>query len=93
MANRGGAVLGNNPTEMRALAAKFDQSATDINNIVSTLTSQLNSTTWMGPDAQRFETDWMSVQAPNLRRAVVALNTGAADLRRNADAQVTTSSQ
>lgn len=91
MVNRGGPVKGGDTESMRALAAKFDNNANEIDRLVQDLTSQLANTQWSGPDAQRFDTDWNSNQVPALKRATGTLRTGASQLRQDASQQDTTS--
>jgi len=78
--------LGQNPDEVRELANLFDTKATDLEGVVSAINSKLGSTTWVGPDRTRFETDtWSTIQnnlntiANTLREAGTAARTNATE--------------
>lgn len=59
--------LGQIPEEVDALAAKFGQKADEIDHIISEITSQLGSTSWVGADRNRFESDWNGQLTSHLR--------------------------
>lgn len=78
--------LGQNPDEVRELANLFDTKATDLEGVVSAINSKLGSTTWVGSDRTRFETDtWSTIQnnlntiANTLREAGTAARTNATE--------------
>lgn len=67
------AILGMDPAEVTNLANQFQTASSDIQRIISTITSTLSGTTWMGPDQQRFSSEWNSQHAVALRNASQAL--------------------
>lgn len=78
--------IGQNPDEVRSLASLFNAKASDLEGIVSALNSQLQSTTWVGTDRTRFETEtWSTIQtnlntiATTLRDTATVANNNAAE--------------
>jgi len=67
------AQLGLDPEQMEALASKMTNEATTISDIATTITSQVNSTWWQGPDAERFKGEWEGTHSTALRNAAEAL--------------------
>jgi WXG100 family type VII secretion target len=84
--------LGLDPDEVRALATQLDSSGTELENLISTLKSKLDATTWVGSDRTRFEGDWDSTLSSSLRNVANALHDAANTARGNADQQETASS-
>lgn len=66
-------MYGMNIDDVRQLSTQLSTASSDVHNIVNQLTAKLNSTTWVGPDQQRFSNDWNC-------QYVVALNNVAAAL-------------
>lgn len=88
----GGPFLGMNPEEVRQLASSLSQKAGEIEAIKSQLTASLQSTSWVGNDAQQFRSQWDSNHVPNINRVVEALREASQTSNRNAQAQEQTSS-
>ncbi len=63
------AILGMDPVEVTNLANQFQTAANDINQLIQSITSALNSTTWSGPDQQRFSSEWNGSDVAALRKA------------------------
>lgn len=86
-----GTWIGQNPDEVNELAQLFNTKATELEGIVSALSSKLSVTTWQGTDRQNFENlTWSQIQT--------ALNSAATTLRdtgtiaaNNATEQINTS--
>lgn len=81
------ALLGQIPEEVDSLAADLDVKAEDIETLITALASKLGSTTWTGPDRDRFEGDWNSTLTTNLRNVAGALRDAASIARQNAEQQ------
>lgn len=73
--------------EVRNLAAQLDNSASNIQDIVSRLTQNLNGTNWIGPDRERFVGEWQGAHCQQLNAVVQSLQDAANKARMNADEQ------
>lgn len=83
--------IGQDPAEVRELATLFDTKAGDLEGVVSALSSKLASTTWKGPDRDRFEGDtWTSIQT-SLNQIATSLRAAGTDASNNATQQETAS--
>ncbi len=51
-------MFGANPEELAALGRTLTAQIDTINSVVSTVSSVLNGTTWVGPAREQFENDW-----------------------------------
>lgn len=80
-------MVGMNIEEVRALSSQLKQASDQVRQLTSTLTSKLNSTTWVGQDQARFLGDWNSAHQANLNRVAEALSQAGTDAERNAQAQ------
>ncbi|HWL44883.1 MAG TPA: WXG100 family type VII secretion target [Ilumatobacter sp.] len=76
---------------VRQLANQFSQKADEIDGIRNFLTSQLNSTQWVGNDRERFVGDWQGQYTTALNTVVNALREAQQTALRNAQEQETTS--
>lgn len=85
------AVWGLDVEQVRQLSTQLNQKAGDIDSILSTLTSTLNSTQWEGPDATQFRNDWSGQYTSSLRQVSQALRDAAQKATQNANAQEQTS--
>ncbi|MDF1487701.1 WXG100 family type VII secretion target [Tessaracoccus caeni] len=85
-------ILGMDPQAVRELARQLDQSAGQIEQIRSQLTSKLSGTQWVGNDAQQFRSDWESTHVSKLNEVIGALRQASQTANRNAQAQEQTSS-
>jgi len=86
------AVWGLDVQQVRQLASQLNGKAEEIQSILTTLTSQLNSTQWVGPDAEQFRADWSGTHTASLRNVINALNEAGRKANANATAQESTSS-
>lgn len=76
---------------VRNLANQMRSKAEEIESLMTQLTSQLNSTQWVGNDRQQFEGDWSSQHCTALRNVAGALRDAATRADNNATQQENTS--
>jgi uncharacterized protein YukE len=69
---------------VRALSTQMTHSASEIQQLCSQLTSQLQSASWVGPDREHFVGDWQSTHVTQLTQVVNALNEAAQRANQNA---------
>lgn len=81
------ALFGQDVDQVRQLATQLNAKASDIESVISQLTSAVTSVQWMGPDAERFKSDWQGQHVPKLREVVGALQRASQDASRNATEQ------
>ncbi|HPZ95974.1 MAG TPA: WXG100 family type VII secretion target, partial [Mycobacterium sp.] len=81
------AIYGQDIDQVRQLATQLNAKASDIEGVISHLTSAINSVQWMGPDAERFKSDWQGQYVPQLRQVVTALQNASQNASRNAAEQ------
>jgi hypothetical protein len=73
--------------EVRALSAQLNNASEEINQLANTLTSKLEGTPWVGPDRERFVSDWHGQYKSNLLQISRALQSAATSATQNAQAQ------
>lgn len=78
---------------VQGLARQLDAKSQEITNLANQLTTQLSSTDWKGPDADRFRTDWDSIHRPALNNVAQALDTAGTTANQNATEQLNTSTR
>jgi len=76
---------------VRALASQMTNSASEIQQLANQLTSQLQMASWVGPDRERFVSDWQSTHVVQLNQVVNALHEAAQRANQNAQEQETAS--
>lgn len=86
------ALYGQDIEQVKQLAAQLNSKAGDIQNVISQLTSKVNSVEWRGPDAERFKSDWQGQHVPQLKQIVTALQTASQKASKNASEQQQASS-
>lgn len=86
------ALYGQDIEQVKQLAAQLNSKASDIQNVISQLTSAVNSVEWRGPDAERFKSDWQGQHVPQLKQIVSALQTASQKASKNAAEQQQASS-
>ncbi|MCJ1696299.1 WXG100 family type VII secretion target [Rathayibacter caricis] len=86
------AVWGLDVEQVRTLSSKLNQEASTIQQVLSTLTSQLGNTQWSGPDAEQFRNDWSSTHTAALNRVINALQDASQRASQNAAQQESASS-
>ncbi len=85
------AFFGMDIEQVRSLANQLGQKAQVIDDLINTITSQLSSTDWKGPDADNFRNDWNGTLTSQLRNVAQALRDAQDRANRNASEQETTS--
>lgn len=77
--------------QVRQLANQLGQKAQTIDEVISTITNQLGSTDWKGPDADQFRNDWNGTLTTQLRNVAQALRDAQQRANKNAQEQEQTS--
>jgi uncharacterized protein YukE len=72
---------------VRSLANQMTHSASEIQQLTNQLTSQLQGTSWVGPDRERFVGDWQSTHVSQLTQVINALHEAAQRAGQNAQEQ------
>lgn len=85
------AVWGLDVEQVRQLSSQLSQKASDIEGVLSTLTTTLNGTDWTGPDATGFRSDWSGQHSTALKQVISALREASQKANQNAQAQEQTS--
>ncbi|MGE0214229.1 hypothetical protein [Mycolicibacterium sp.] len=85
------ALYGADIEQVQQLSNQLNAKANDIQNIVTQLSSAINSVNWLGPDADRFRSDWQGQHVAQLKQVISALQTASQNARRNAQEQQTAS--
>ena len=85
------AMVGADVEQLNQLSAQLNNKANDIQNVISQLTSAINSVEWKGNDANRFRSDWQGQYVNQLKQVVSALQTASQNAKRNAQEQQTAS--
>lgn len=68
-----GGYKGLNPEDMRELVALLKSKSNKIEEIAQTLGAKVKSTTWDGPDAEKFKGDWDGDLSARLKKVANAL--------------------
>lgn len=82
-----GSMLGMDIGAVRNLAGQLMAKADEIEAIANTLTTQLDSAQWVGPDATAFRGDWISVHRAQLTTVANALREASNRATTNANQQ------
>ena len=85
------ALYGADIEQVQQLSNQLNAKANDIQGIVSQLSSAISSVNWLGPDADRFRSDWQGQHVAQLKQVISALQTASQNARRNAQEQQTAS--
>ena len=80
-------VSGADVGELRKLSQTLSQSADRIESLMGSVQSQLTSTKWTGPDANRYRSQWQSDSTAKLRSVASALRDASKVIARNATEQ------
>lgn len=78
---------GMNIEEVRSLATQLNAKAEEIRGIMSTLTNALQGTNWVGPDRERYVSEWQSHHVTALNSVINGLQTAAQAATANASEQ------
>jgi uncharacterized protein YukE len=81
------ALTGMDIAEVQRLAAQLHTAASDLRTMANNLTTALGNTTWIGPDRQRFESDWQSIHASQISHVADALDQASNNAHQNAQQQ------
>ncbi len=81
------AMVGADVEQLNQLSAQLNNKANDIQNVVSQLTSAINSVEWKGNDANQFRSDWEGQYVSQLKQVIDALQTASQNAKRNAQEQ------
>lgn len=85
-------MMGMDIDAVRQLGTQLQQKGEEINGIMASLTSQLNSVQWQGPDAQQFRGSWDGELRTMLTNVVNQLRDAGQKAHRNAEEQQQASS-
>jgi hypothetical protein len=83
--------LGQVPEEVEALGADFETKAGDVETLITTVSSRLASTTWVGNDRDAFEASWTGEMTNNLTQLANSLRDAGMVANNNAQQQRTAS--
>ena len=72
---------------VRQLSQQLTAKADEISNIASQLTNSLQGAQWVGPDRERFLSEWQSQHSTALQRVVEGLRQASQTANRNAQEQ------
>lgn len=75
------------PDEVDDLATQLDSKAGDLDTVLTTLSTKLAGTTWVGADYNRFEEQWTGTISTNLRNAAEQMRSAATAAREDAENQ------
>ena len=78
-------MYGANPDQLSDLGRSLKNQIDSINTVVSTVTSALTGTTWVGPARDQFENDWNTTFKSALNRLNEAFDAAGADCMSRAD--------
>lgn len=81
------AFFGMDIQQVRNLANQLEQKAQTIDDLIRAITSQLSSTDWKGPDADKFRNDWNGTLTSQLRNVARQLRATKDRANRNAQEQ------
>ncbi|MEU0880528.1 hypothetical protein ABZ345_18145 [Lentzea sp. NPDC005914] len=76
--------IGMDPEAVRTLARQLELKAGEIDTIASTLSSQIDGTTWLGRDADGFRSDWSGTYRTQLAAVSTALREASTRAANNA---------
>lgn len=86
------AMTGMDVAQVRALAKQMNSASQEVTQLAQRLTSALQSTTWVGNDKNRFESEWNGQHLKNLTAVSDALKTASQLATQNASEQEQASS-
>jgi len=72
---------------VRQLATQMHSSASEIRNLSAQITHQVEATSWIGPDRERFVSEWAGTHVAQLHQVVAALEDAAQRANNNASEQ------
>ena len=81
------AIWGADVEQLRTLGTKLQSGASEIEQQRTNLTRVLESTTWEGPDAQNFRSEWSGSHTSALNQVIQALKEAGQKATKNANEQ------
>lgn len=78
--------IGGEVEQLASLKSTFEREAQTVQQLSSSIRSQLDNTWWKGPAADRFRSQWQGEFDPTLRRLQEALVECAAEVSRRREA-------
>jgi uncharacterized protein YukE len=81
------AIWGADVEQLRTLGSKLQAGAAEIEQQRSNLSRVLDSTTWEGPDAQHFRSEWSGTHTAALNHVIQALKDAGQKATKNATEQ------
>jgi uncharacterized protein YukE len=85
------AMYGADIEQLQQLSTQLNTKASEIQNVISQLSSQISSVNWLGPDATKFKSDWQGQHVAQLKQVVSALQAASQNAKKNAQEQQTAS--
>ena len=85
------AIWGLDVEQVRTLSKQLHNKSQQVQEILTTLTSALESVDWKGPDADKFRSDWKGTHTAALKNVIHALDDASQKATQNANAQEQTS--
>ncbi|MFC3898478.1 hypothetical protein ACFOWZ_44020 [Lentzea rhizosphaerae] len=79
--------IGMDPESVRALARQLEFKAAEIEAIATTLSAQIDGTTWLGQDADALRSDWSSTYRTQLVSVAAVLREASSRAINNAAQQ------
>lgn len=83
----GGNATGMDCEAVEDVARQIDDKAAQIDDICSQLENQMSGTSWSGPDAEKFASEWQSETRTAFQRLREVLDNQKTTLQRNAQEQ------
>ena len=81
-------MYGANPEQLASLGRSLKQQITSIESVMSTVSSALSGTTWVGPARDQFESDWNTSFRTALNKLNQAFDAAGTDcIARSSDLQ------
>jgi uncharacterized protein YukE len=76
--------IGGDPEQMASLQAAFTREQANVESLISAINGSLGSTWWIGPQADRFKSEWEGSFLPNLNNLATALGQCATNVQQHA---------
>jgi len=78
--------IGGELGQLESLRSTLDREAHQVQQMMTTIRTQLESTFWTGPASNRFRDQWQNDFEPSLRKLHEALSQSAAEVNRRREA-------
>ncbi|TAJ48220.1 MAG: hypothetical protein EPO52_08670 [Herbiconiux sp.] len=85
------AVWGLDVEQVQQLSKQLNSQSQQVQTILTTLTSALQSVQWTGPDAENFRSEWNTTHTAALKQVITALEDASQKAAKNASDQAATS--